>query len=108
VAYLIQEQSIAVQRAWPIAVDRCHITLDVWTLTPPPRNFAEMFNASAVKSRTADILVEDFSTLERIQNNLKHGPVRTFHYNVDEAQVKGLQDLIQVWIDRGKAAKAGA
>jgi phenylpropionate dioxygenase-like ring-hydroxylating dioxygenase large terminal subunit len=108
VAYLIQEQSIAVQRAWPIAVDRCHITLDVWTLTPPPRNFAEMFNASAVKSRTADIVVEDFSTLERIQNNLKHGPVRTFHYNADEAQVKGLQDLIQVWIDRGKAAKAGA
>lgn len=104
-AYLIQEQSIAIQRSWPIAVDRCYITLDVWTLTPPPSNFAEVFNASAVKSRTADILVEDFSTLERIQNNLKLGPVKTFHYNADEAQVKGLQDLIQVWIDRGKAAE---
>jgi phenylpropionate dioxygenase-like ring-hydroxylating dioxygenase large terminal subunit len=105
-AYLIQEQSIALQRAWPIAVNRCHVTLEIWTLTPPPKSFAEVFNASAVKSRTADILVEDFSTLERIQRNLKNGPVRFFHYNADEAQVKGLQDLIQIWIDRGKTAEA--
>ncbi|MCG2635307.1 MAG: Rieske 2Fe-2S domain-containing protein, partial [Gammaproteobacteria bacterium] len=103
VAYLIQEQSVAVQRSWPIAVDRCHVELEIWTLTPPPRNFSEQFNSSSVKSRLVDILVEDFSTLERIQANLVHGAVRSFHFNSDEWLVKGLQDLIQVWIDREKA-----
>ena len=108
VAYLILEQSFNVQRVWPIAFNRCYITTELWTLTPPPRNFAEVFNASAVNSRTVDIIAEDFSTLERIQQNLIHGPVRNFHYSSEESQVKGLQDLIQVWIDRGKATKDGA
>ena len=105
-AYLIQEQSFSLQRSWPIAVDRCYVTLDVWTLAPPPRNFSEVFNVSAFRSRSIDVISEDFSTLEHIQGNLLHGPVRSFHYNSDEAQVKGLQDLIQVWIDRGKAQSA--
>lgn len=103
-AYLIQEQSIGLQRSWPIALDRCYVTLEIWTLNPPPTRFSELFNLSSVKSRTVDVLVEDFSTLERIQANLRHGPVRNFHYGADEALVKGFQDLLQVWIDRGKAA----
>ena len=103
-ALSMTEQSVVVQRSWPIAVDRCYWTLDLYTLSPPPRTFSEVFNASAVRSRTGDILSEDMSTLERIQRNLARGPVRSFHFNADEAQVKGMQDLIQVWIERGKTS----
>ena len=104
-AYLIQEQSIGLQRVYPMALDRCYVTLEIWTLTPAPSRYSELFNLSSVKTRTTDVLVEDFSTLERIQGNLVHGPVRAFNYGADEALVKGLQDLIQVWIDRGKVAR---
>lgn len=98
-------QTFATQRVWPIAVDRCRVELDMWTLVPPPRTFAQMFNVSAVNSRTVDVLSEDLSTLERVQANLGPGnPQRAFHFNTDEALVKGLQDRIADWIARGKAA----
>lgn len=96
-------QTFAVQRVWPIAVDRCRVELDMWTLTPPPTRFAEMFNVSAVNSRTMDVLSEDLSTLERVQANLAGSPLREFCFNTDEALVKGLQDLIARWIARGRA-----
>lgn len=102
-AYLIPERDIMMHQAWPIAVDHSYLTVEGWTLTPPPRNFSEVFNTSSMKSRLVDVLAEDFGTLERIQRNLVHGAVRRFHYSADEVMVKGLQDLVQVWIDRGKA-----
>lgn len=101
-ALSMTDQSMVLQRSWPIAVDRCYWSLDLYTLAPPPRTFAEVFNTSAVRSRTIDILSEDMSTLERIQSGLVHGPIHTFHFSADEALVKGMQDLIQAWIDRGR------
>ena len=104
VAYLLQAQSIGIQRVWPIAVDRCYVELQIWVLSPPSERFSDVFNTSSVRARNVDTVVEDFSTLERIQANLVHGAVRSFHFNSDEWLVKGLQELIQVWIDREQAA----
>ena len=97
---------MAIQRAWPISVDKCTFEILFYNKEPqPPSDFLKLFCQRAAQYNNRDIASEDFSTLERIQKNLKKGPVKAFHYGQQEAVNRHLQERIQWHIDRHLAAE---
>ena len=92
---------MALQRAWPIAPDKCTFEILFYNLEPqPPSDFIKLFCQKASQYNNRDIASEDFSTLERIQRNLRRAPVRNFHFGEQEAVNHALQQQIQWHIDR--------
>ncbi|MCG2634271.1 MAG: aromatic ring-hydroxylating dioxygenase subunit alpha [Gammaproteobacteria bacterium] len=98
---------LALQRAWPIGPDKCTFEILFYSMEPqPPSDFVKLFCQRAAQYNNRDIASEDFSTLERIQRNLKRAPVKSFHFGMEEAVNHALQEQIQRHIDRHLARAA--
>jgi hypothetical protein len=94
-------------QVWPLAANKCLYQQRVFVR--PAQNAAERFGQENTMVEFRDIVLEDLSTLERIQRALDTGQIKHFHYHDHELalrhQHKVVTDIIAEY-DKQQAAGA--
>ncbi len=86
-------------QVWPLAANRCLYQQRVFVRRA--RNAAERFGQENTMVEFRDVVMEDLSTLERIQRALDSGQIKHFHYHDHELALrhnhKVVCDIIAAW-----------
>jgi hypothetical protein len=79
-------------QVWPLAANRCLYQQRVFVRKA--RNAAERFGQENTMVEFRDIVMEDLSTLERIQRSLDTGQIKEFHYHDHELALRHQHQVI--------------
>lgn len=97
-------------QVWPLAPNRCLYQQRVFV--PRARNAAERFGQENTMVEYRDVVMEDLSTLERIQRALDTGRIKQFHYHDHELalrhQHKVVTDILAAWQRKQSGEQADA
>lgn len=84
--FIIQEDQLLIQRAWPLTPDRTLWDLDYY-FANEPSNFGEVFEREQGLLQGRDTITEDMTTVEGIHANYKSGAVKKLNLGTLEAVV---------------------
>ncbi len=108
-AFTLSAGMYTAHQVWPLAANRCLYQQRVFV--PPAQNAAERFGQENTMVEFRDVVMEDLSTLERIQRALDTGQIRQFHYHDHELalrhQHKVVSDILSAW-QRSQAGQPAA
>jgi phenylpropionate dioxygenase-like ring-hydroxylating dioxygenase large terminal subunit len=106
-SFTVAAGAYTAHQVWPLAANKCLYQQTVFMR--PAKNAAERFGQENTMVEYRDIVMEDLSTLERIQRALDTGQIKEFHYHDHELalrhQHKVVTDLIADY-EKRQAAKA--
>lgn len=107
-SFTLSAHMYTAHQVWPLGPNRSIYQQRVFVR--PARNAAERFGQENTMVEFRDVVMEDLSTLERIQRALDSGQIREFHYHDHELalrhQHKVVTDLLAEY-DREQAATIG-
>jgi phenylpropionate dioxygenase-like ring-hydroxylating dioxygenase large terminal subunit len=105
VAFTLSAGMYTAHQVWPLSANKSIYRQTVFVR--PARTAAERFGQENTMVEFRDIVLEDFSTLERIQRALDSGQIKQFHYHDHELslrhQHKVVTDILADY-DREQAA----
>lgn len=106
-SFTVSSGAYTAHQVWPLAANRCLYQQRVFV--KKANNAAERFGQENTMVEYRDIVMEDLSTLERIQRAMDTGQIKEFHYHDHELalrhQHKVVTDIIKDY-DQRQAAKA--
>ncbi len=85
-AFTVSAGMYTAHQVWPLAPDRCLYQQRVFVR--PANNAAERFGQENTMVEFRDVVMEDLSTLERIQRALNSGQIKEFHYHDHELALR--------------------
>jgi len=98
-AFTVSAGMYTAHQVWPLGPNRSLYQQRVFMR--PPRNAAERFGQENTMVEFRDVVMEDLSTLERIQRAVDGGQITEFHYHDHELalrhQAKAVKDAVAAW-----------
>lgn len=85
-SFTVSSGMYTAHQVWPLAPDRCLYQQRVFVRKA--QNAAERFGQENTMVEFRDVVMEDLSTLERIQRALNSGQIKEFHYHDHELALR--------------------
>jgi len=85
-SFVISAGMYTAHQVWPLSPNRCLYQQRVFMR--PARNAAERFGQENSMVEFRDVVMEDMSTVERIQRALDAGQIRQFHFHDHELALR--------------------
>ena len=98
-AFTVSAGMYTAHQVWPLGPNRSLYQQRVFMRKA--KNAAERFGQENTMVEFRDVVMEDLSTLERIQRALDSGQIKEFHYHDHELalrhQAKAVKDVVEAW-----------
>jgi hypothetical protein len=93
-----------IHQVWPLAANRCLYVQRGFLR--PAENAAQRFGQENSQVEFRGLVLEDLSTMERIQRALDLGKITEFHYHDHEVALRHQHHVVTEYLDRYDAARA--